>query len=185
MLIKNFFGHLGTVLRHRHKVMEHCFKAGIICRGLLHDLSKFCPTEFIPGILYFQGNRSPNEKEREISGYSKAWMHHKGRNRHHFEYWTDYNTVTKRIEPVRMPDIYIYEMFCDRVAASKIYNKENYTNNMPLEYFLRAKQRRIIEKETSDKLEFLLRMLSEKGEAACFRYIRRQVFKIKKYRTNR
>lgn len=180
MLIKNFFGHLGTVLRHRHKVMEHCFKAGIVRRGLLHDLSKFSPTEFIPGVLYFQGNRSPNEKEREISGYSKAWMHHKGRNRHHFEYWTDYNTVTKRLEPVKMPDIYIYEMFCDRVAASKIYNKENYTDNMPLEYFLRAKQRRIIEKETSDKLEFLLRLLAEKGEAACFRYIRRQVLRLKR-----
>lgn len=180
MLIKNFFGHLGTVLRHRHKVMEHCFKAGIIRRGLLHDLSKFSPTEFIPGVLYFQGNRSPNEKEREISGYSKAWMHHKGRNRHHFEYWTDYNTATKRLEPVRMPDIYIYEMFCDRVAASKIYNKEKYTDNMPLEYFLRAKQRRIIEKETSEKLEFLLRLLAEKGEAACFHYIRRQVCRLKR-----
>ena len=184
-LLKGFFGHLKTVMVHRHRVMVNCWKAGIIKRGLLHDLSKFSPTEFWQGVKYYQGNRSPNEMERETYGYSKAWLHHKGRNRHHFEYWTDYNTVTKRIEPVRMPDIYIYEMFCDRVAASKIYNKENYTDNMPLEYFLRAKQRRIIEKETSDKLEFLLRMLSEKGEAACFRYIRRQVFKIKKYRTNR
>lgn len=179
MLIHNFFGHLGTVLRHRHKVMEHCFRAGIIRRGLLHDLSKFSPTEFICGVRYYQGNRSPNEMEREVSGYSKAWMHHKGRNRHHFEYWTDYSPVTKRIEPVRMPDIYIYEMFCDRVAASKIYNRDKYTDDMPLEYFLCAKPRRVIEKETSDKLEFLLRLLAEKGEGVCFRYIRRQVKKMK------
>ncbi len=172
--MNNFFGHLKTIIRHRHKVMEHCFKAGIFWRGLTHDLSKFSPTEFIPGVLYYQGTRSPNEREREKIGYSKAWMHHKGRNRHHFEYWTDYNTKTKKLEPVRMPDKFIYEMFCDRVAASKIYNGENYTDDMPLNYFLRAKHRRIIETETAQKLEFLLRMLAESGEDEVFRYIKRQ-----------
>ena len=172
MIIKNFFGHLNTVVRHRHAVLRNCIKAGIVWRGLNHDLSKFSPTEFFPGVKYWQGNRSPNEMERETAGYSKAWMHHKGRNRHHFEYWTDYNPKTKLMEPVRMPDVFIYEMFCDRVAASKIYNKSGYNNSMPLAYFLRAKPRRSIEKETSEKLEFLLTMLAEKGEDETFRYIR-------------
>lgn len=171
----NFFGHLRTVNNHRRMVMIHCFRAGIPIRGILHDLSKYSPTEFIPGVLYFQGNRSPNEREREVMGASRAWMHHKGRNRHHFEYWTDYCPATKKLEPVRMPDVFIYEMFCDRVAASKIYNKENYNNSMPLEYFLRAKHRRIIEEYTAKKLEFLLRMLEEKGEDYTFRYIRRSM----------
>ena len=175
MLCKNFFGHLRTVQQHRHQVLIHCIKAGIPIRGLLHDLSKFSPTEFIPGVKYYQGTRSPNEREREVDGYSKAWMHHKGRNKHHFEYWTDYDPVVKRLEPVRMPDIYIFEMFCDRVAASKIYNKEKYNNSMPLEYFLRAKPRRVIEKTTAEKLEFLLTMLRDKGEDETFRYIRSQV----------
>ena len=175
MLVQNFFGHLSTVCRHRHMVMVHCFKAGIIKRGLLHDLSKFSPTEFIPGVLYYQGSRSPNEKEREVTGYSRAWMHHKGRNTHHFEYWTDYSTVTGTLDPMKMPDIYIFEMFCDRVAASKIYNKEKYNDSMPLEYYLRVKHRRIIEKKTAKKLEFLLTMLRDKGEDYTFRYIRRQV----------
>ena len=47
--------HLKTVLRHRHQVMLHCIRAGIPVQGLLHDLSKFSPTEFIPGALYYQG----------------------------------------------------------------------------------------------------------------------------------
>ena len=174
-MFDNFKGHLSTVTGHRKKVREHCFRAGIYWRGLMHDLSKFSPTEFIPGVLYFQGDRSPNEREREVMGYSKAWMHHKGRNRHHFEYWTDYSPVTKRLEPVKMPDVFIIEMFCDRVAASKIYNKEKYTDDMPLAYFMRAKHRRIIEAETAAKLEFLLTMLSKRGEDETFRYIRRQV----------
>ena len=178
-LAKNFRGHLRTVNQHRKMVLKHCIKAGIPIRGLLHDLSKYSPTEFIPGVLYFQGNRSPNEKEREISGYSKAWMHHKGRNRHHFEYWTDYSTVTKKMEAVPMPDIFIFEMFCDRVAASKIYNKEKYTNDMPLDYFLRSRPKRLIADDTARKLEFLLTMLRDRGEDYTFRYIRRQVRKKK------
>ena len=172
MLIRNFFGHLGTVMRHRHMVMKHCFKAGIIRRGLLHDLSKFSPTEFIAGVKYYQGNRSPTEREREISGYSRAWLHHKGRNRHHFEYWTDYSIKTGRLTPVCMPDVYIYEMFCDRVAASKIYKKEAYNDRCPLEYFLNGKGTRFIDPNTSEKLEFLLTLLAEKGEEEAFGYIR-------------
>ncbi|MCD7891693.1 MAG: DUF5662 family protein [Ruminococcus sp.] len=172
MLIGNFFGHLKTVLGHRHKVFINCCKAGIIWRGLTHDLSKFSPTEFIPGVKYYQGSRSPNEMERETIGFSKAWMHHKGRNRHHFEYWSDYSTDTKLLEPVRMPDVFIYEMFCDRVAASKIYNKKKYNNSIPLEYFMRGKNRRNVDQETSDMLEKLLVMLAEKGEDETFKYIR-------------
>lgn len=179
-MIKNFLGHLKTITAHRHMVMIHCFKAGIIKNGLLHDLSKYSPTEFIPGVLYFQGNRSPNEREREVNGYSMAWIHHKGRNKHHFEYWTDYSTKTGTLDPVKMPDKYIFEMFCDRVAASKIYKKDEYNDRCPLEYFLKAKKKREIEAVTAKKLEFLLTMLAEKGEDYTFRFIRKQVKKIRK-----
>ena len=95
--------HFITISKHRAAVLRHCVKAGIIWRGLLHDLSKFSPVEFFAGVKYFQGTRSPNEMERELFGYSAAWLHHKGRNRHHFEYWNDVNPVTKRYEPVKMP----------------------------------------------------------------------------------
>ncbi len=173
LLAYNFKGHLNTVLQHRHMVMRHCIKAGIPLQGITHDLSKFSPTEFIKGVLYYQGTRSPNEGERESYGYSYAWMHHKGRNRHHFEYWTDYDPRTRRLEPVKMPVRYVKEMFCDRVAASKIYNGENYTNSDPIKYFLRGKGKRMIHPDTSRLLEMLLRMLEIQGEDATFKYIRR------------
>lgn len=165
--------HFNTITRHRHKVIANCFRAGIPLRGLLHDISKYSPTEFIPGAKYYQGSRSPNEAEREEYGYSKAWLHHKGRNRHHFEYWTDYDTVTKELTAVKMPRVFLIEMFCDRVAASKIYNKESYNDSLPLQYFLKAKKVRFIHPETSEDIEFLLRMLQKKGERETFRYIRK------------
>lgn len=165
--------HFITITRHRHKVIAHCFRAGIPWRGLMHDLSKYTPTEFSEGARYWQGTRSPNEKAREDVGYSAAWIHHRGRNRHHFEYWKDYNMTTHREEPVKMPLIFVMEMFCDRVAASKIYQGDKYTDRHPIEYFLRAKPTRIIHPETSDLLESWLVMLAERGEKETFKALRR------------
>lgn len=170
--MKNFIGHFVTITKHRHLVIKHCKKAGVLWQGLRHDLSKYSPTEFCPGVKYYTGKRSPNEGERSEYGYSLAWIHHKGRNKHHFEYWTDYNPVSKLVEPVEMPVKYVAEMFCDRVAAGKIYNGDKYTDDSPLEYFMKAKHRRVIHPKTSDLLESLLRMLSEHGEEYTFAYLR-------------
>lgn len=167
--------HFITITKHRHVVIKHCRRAGIFWQGLRHDLSKYSPTEFIPGMKYYIGTRSPNEGEREDYGYSLAWIHHKGRNKHHFEYWTDYNPKSKLIEPVKMPVRYVAEMFCDRVAAGKIYKGKNYNDQSPIEYFMLAKGRRVIHPETSDLIESLLVMLSEKGEDETFKYIKNLV----------
>ena len=168
----NWIKHFSTITKHRHQVIRHCAKAGIFWQGVRHDLSKYTPTEFLNGIRNYQGYRSPNEQERETKGYSEAWMHHKGRNRHHFEYWTDYNPKTKKVEPVMMPLRFVAEMFCDRLAASKIYNKENYNNTQPLDYFLKGKARRTIHPQTSDLLESWLVLLKEQGEDAVFKTIK-------------
>ncbi len=170
--MNKLIGHFRTITKHRHLVIKHCFKAGIGFQGLFHDLSKYSPTEFIPGVKYYTGKRSPNEGEREEIGYSMAWMHHKGRNRHHFEFWCDYNINTKMFEPCEMPDRYIAEMFCDRVAASKIYLADSYTDQTPLSYFSARVKARFIHPSTEEKLRELLVMLAEKGEDETFRFIK-------------
>lgn len=172
--------HFITITKHRNKVISHCFKAGIGLQGLFHDLSKYGPTEFIPGAKYYQGTRSPNEREREIFGYSHAWMHHKGRNKHHFEYWVDLNMKTKQYEPVPMPLNYIAEMLCDRVAACKIYKGKDYTDSSALEYYLRGHARSKMHPDTADTLENWLKMLAERGETETFAYIKACVKASKK-----
>ena len=86
----HFFDHLRTVNRHRRLVRKYCFRLGLYWQGLTHDLSKYSPTEFFRSVKYYQGYRSPNDQERITNGVSLSWLHHKGRNRHHFEYWIDY-----------------------------------------------------------------------------------------------
>ena len=171
-LLSNAVKHFKTITKHRNLVMVHCFRAGIPVQGLLHDLSKYSPSEFIVGMKYYQGDHSPNDAERADKGYSSAWMHHKGRNKHHFEYWTDYYTKTHTVEPVEMPMKYVIEMFCDRVAACKVYRKDTYTDSSPLEYLEGHGTKIPIHPETLKVLHSLLKMLAEQGEAKTFRYIR-------------
>ena len=117
----NIKGHFETITRHKLLVMKYCFACGLYEQGLAHDLSKYSPTEFIPGCIYYQGDHSPNEAERLARGYSSAWLHHKGRNKHHLEYWIDYSTRKVGLAGMKMPLRYVCEMVCDRVAASQIY----------------------------------------------------------------
>ena len=179
--MNRFWGHLRTITKHRHLVMRHCFKAGIPWRGLLHDLSKYSPQEFIPGVRFYTGDRSPTAGERKQYGYSKAWMHHKGRNKHHYEYWSDFSLETHTNRPVKMPLVFVIEMFCDRVAACKVYQKDRYTDSSALEYYRRRLGEEDMHPETSKLLGDLVSMLSEKGEKETFNYIRTVLRKQKDY----
>ena len=172
----HFWAHLKTVHRHRALVRKYCFRLGLYWQGLTHDLSKFSPAEFLPGIRYFQGDRSPNDAQRRTSGYSAAWLHHKGRNRHHFEYWTDYSPTGEGISGVEMPPRYVAEMFCDRLAASKVYRGSAFDPGDPYRFFLRGKERRLlIHPATEALLETMLVTLRDQGEDAAFAYIRREI----------
>lgn len=171
--------HLATITRHRHQVIKNCFRAGIGARGLLHDLSKYSLSELLPSVRLYQGTRSPNERARELYGYSSAWLHHKGRNKHHFEYWQDVNVTTKRYEPIRMPDKYLKEMVCDRIAASKVYKGSCYTDSSALEYLLSGTDKEAMHPETYAKLLFYLTYLAENGEKELFRVMRKSSDGIK------
>ena len=175
--LKKVSGHLQTVLHHKLLVAKGCFAVGLYAQGLTHDLSKFQPEELVSGFRYFQGKQSPNNEERVVRGHSQAWLHHKGRNRHHYEYWTDYNIEAAKagkypVRPVQMPRKYVAEMLMDRIAASKTYMKEAYTDIEPLRYFERGKAGTLMHPQTAKELEYMLKLLAEKGEKECFRYVR-------------
>ena len=172
--------HFRTITYHKWLVLKGCFKVGLYLQGLMHDLSKYSPVEFWNGARYYQGNMSPNNAERLDKGYSAAWLHHKGRNRHHLEYWFDYDLPpNRRIIGMRMPDRYVVEMFIDRVAASKVYQKDAYTDRSALVYYQRGNMPELIHPEVKELLETLLEYLADNGEEAVWRYIRETVLKKK------
>ncbi len=165
--------HFSTITKHRHTVMRMCFRIGLYKQGLLHDLSKYSWVEFSRGYRFFQGDRSPNNYERELYGYSVSWLHHKGRNRHHFEYWLDYNEQKSgTVKGMPMPRRYIAEMYCDRVAACKTYQKENYTDASAVRYFLKGVGKQLMHPDTRRDIGYLLALLGLEGEEAAADYIR-------------
>ena len=123
--MNKFFSHLKTVNTHRKWVRHYCFKAGLYWQGLTHDLSKYSPVEFFESVKYYQGNRSPIDACKEDKGYSMAWMHHRGRNKHHREYWTDY--YDKGCYAICMPKKYAMEMLCDFLAAGRAYMGKDFS----------------------------------------------------------
>ena len=167
--------HLKTITHHKRLVMQGCFRVGLYWQGLTHDLSKYSPTEFWNGARYYQGTRSPNAAEREDKGYSEAWMHHKGRNRHHYEYWTDMSRKTWNYESLPMPRKYLVEMVMDRRAACMTYQGKNYKDDSALIYFNRGLERDKMHPQTRQELHYILTMLAEQGEEATFRYLKENV----------
>lgn len=158
--LKSFFGHLHTVNKHRLKVFILCCKAGIPLQGLVHDLSKYSPTEFLEGAKYYTGGYSPIKNRKEEAGYSEAWLHHKGRNKHHYEYWYD------NYAPIKTPIIpfkYFVEMVCDTMAAGLTYQGKNWTKDYQLNYWKSRSKGRLINKQMEKLVTKVYEDIAELG----------------------
>ena len=158
--VLKFFKHLNVVNRHRFKVFCLCCKAGQVWRGLVHDLSKYSPEEFFEGVKYYEGTHSPIRNCKIENGYSRAWLHHKGRNKHHYEYWYDY---TANIETPIIPYKYFVEMVCDSLAAGIIYQGKNWTEDYQLSYWLRGREKAKIHPKMDKLLTRVYTDVSKKG----------------------
>lgn len=158
----HFLKHLHTVNRHRFHVFVNCVRCGIPLRGLLHDLSKYSPTEFIISARNYTGVRSPiaNERKEEF-GYSKVFIHHTRRNRHHYEYWVD--VTTGDIILIPMPYPFALECCCDMISASMVYNGKKFTRDMPLQFFLRVKEKSMMHSATKTFIQMVLESYRDSG----------------------
>jgi hypothetical protein len=127
---------------------------GLYWQGIIHDLSKYGLAEFWGSAKYFQGNSTPVAAEKDALGYSVSWLHHKGRNPHHWEYWTDFRNGPVYAIPI--PEKYLKEMFCDMLGASKAYNKGTFNKKKPLDYFLRESPKWLIDERSKASLQEML-----------------------------
>jgi len=177
------WAHFKTITKHKWLVMKYCFKIGLYKQGILHDLSKYSWTEFRVGCKYYQGNRSPNNAEREEIGLSTSWLHHCGRNKHHFEYWIDYGINCESvITGVPMPRKYVAEMIVDRISASRNYSPDSYTNEAPYMYYQMGKEKLwFVHEQTDRDLNTLLYILSTEGEEKTLHYIKHVYLKEGKH----
>ena len=167
--------HFKTITHHRHLVRQYCFRLGLYYQGLTHDLSKYSPSEFWRGVKYYQGYRSPNDaggtrKQRALSDSPGD------------------ATATARIildrryciaddgkvymGGCKMPLKYVAEMFCDRIAACKVYQGDKYTDASAYDYYEKSRGHILIHPETGELIGKMLLVLKEQGEDAAFDYVR-------------
>lgn len=173
-----FFKHLHLVNKHRFYVCRNCFIAGQYKRGLLHDLSKYSPTEFLESVKYYQGDRSPIDACKEINGWSKAWMHHKGRNRHHWEYWID-NINNGYPEAILMPYEFAVEMLCDYIGAGQAYEGKNWTPGRQYMWWIRKRHNVLMHPVIKDFITTVLgEMAAEQGELSYTIYLKPKFLKM-------
>lgn len=167
-----FFHHFYTISKHRLIVCILCFKLGLYKQGLIHDLSKYSLVEFSSGVKYYQGDCSPIRIEKQIKGYSLGWLHHKGRNKHHMEYWADRNK--NGYYPIEMPIKYVLEMLCDRISACKVYFGNQYSDDCAYNYFISNHDPIDLNNNTSKLLDSLLLEVKEKGLNIAFKDIKKR-----------
>jgi hypothetical protein len=165
-LIKNCIKHFKLICSHKYYVFIECCKVGIPLQGLVHDLSKFSPTEFFTSAKYYIGTGTPIAEERKDKGWSDAWVHHAYKNKHHWQRWLDISETG--ITPVRIPRKYVFEAFCDMVGASKAYNRKEFKKEMPLEYFKKNEKSYIMHLDSSLLLELLLVEYSKGNKISFF-----------------
>ena len=160
MYLKNIVGHFMVITRHKWVVFKLCCKVGQPWRGLVHDLSKYSPTEFWEGVKYFNGKHSPITDAKKDKGYSQAWLHHKGRNKHHTDYWVDLSAPDKT--PI-IPYQYVAEMLCDKLAAGMVYNGKDWTKEYELDYWLNERDKTLVNDQVEALITEFLTQVSKDG----------------------
>lgn len=161
MYLAKFVRHLKTVVHHKSCVARYCFMCGLYYQGIVHDISKFSPTEFLESVKYYQGNRSPIDKCKEKKGYSNAWFHHKGRNKHHWEYWVD--DFEKGVIPKKMPFKYALEMVCDFLGAGQAYMGKNFSIKSEYAWWQKKRKVAILHKDTLAFVDALFDKMLQNG----------------------
>lgn len=137
--MSKYFKHFCLITKHRHQVIKNAFHMGIFFHALKHDLSKYQPKEFIASAKCYQGNKSPVFVTRELNdGYSFVAVHHTNKNRHHYEYWVDFYRGYALLKA--MPYKYAVEYVCDVLAASKTYDKKNFSGKVVYDYFMQREK---------------------------------------------
>jgi len=154
------FKHIKLVMKHKWIVFKLCCKVGVPWRGIMHDWSKFSPTEFFESVKYYDGHISPIQVCKKEKGYSEAWLHHKGRNKHHPEYWIDMSLPEKT---VIMPYKYAAEMICDKIAAGIVYSGKDWKPNTQIEYYMKERKLYLIHPQIDQFMIAVFKEVEQNG----------------------
>lgn len=121
--IKAVLQFVWATLQHKYFVLMAGLRTKVpIWRLIIHDLSKFGPSELLPYARQFHGDKTGNDE-----AFARAWLHHQNVNPHHWEYWVTRSgnklqSGAERVTPIDMPEHFVREMVADWMGASRSYS---------------------------------------------------------------
>jgi len=162
MRVIKHWEYLKYVLRHKWYVFLECCKLGIPFRGLLHDMSKFRPSEWFPYAEMFYGKYGNGfnggyawEHTANLQAcdkYNEAWLKHQNRNPHHWQYWVLINDDDPA-KCIFIPEKYYLEMIADWRGFSRAINGIDNTND----WYEKHKMKIKLHDFTRERIEILLK----------------------------
>ncbi len=177
MFVANLVKHAKTVFLHKFFVCKYCFLCGLYLQGILHDLSKFSPVEFFESVRYYSGTQSPINLCKKDKGYSKAWFHHRGRNKHHWEFWCD--NFEKGMTACKMPYKYALEMICDFLGAGAAYGGGKLDIDAEYKWWLNKRKMAILHPDTKALVDYVFLQMKNQGVKTTLKGIKKNSFEDK------
>ncbi len=167
--MKQYIQYMKYVLRHKWYVMNECFRNRLYWQGIIHDLSKFLPSEFVPYAEYFHNKDGSSKVVRGATGYYQAaetgdpeftvaWLFHQNRNPHHWQFWI-LALDDGGILSVPMPEKYAKEMVCDWVGAGKAqghFSPPDDPYNTTVSWYAKNKNKMVLHKDTREYVENMI-----------------------------
>ena len=130
--MKRYWQHFKALLKHKWLVLRECWKRGLYWRGLVHDLSRFRPSEFLPlARALYNPDGTPTDPSSVSTNpdYRRACLLHCHRNTHHPENWVlprheveGSNGNLLRAEVLPMNERDAIEAVCDLIAVVEANN---------------------------------------------------------------
>lgn len=120
--MRDHLAYLSYVLRHKWYVIKAAKKVDLpLWRAILHDWTKFLPSEWFPYVKNFYRSDGSRRPKSEVTTWIKvpfdeSWNAHQKRNKHHWQYWI-LTQDSGETEYMPIPHMYIREMVADWVGA--------------------------------------------------------------------
>jgi len=116
--LNKYTKYLSYLIRHKWFVFIECYKQGRPITGIMHDWTKFLPSEFFIYADYFYTDTTYKHILGIDDKFDCAWLKHIHRNKHHWQYWI-LREDDGGVKTIAIPYKYRVEMLCDWAGAGK------------------------------------------------------------------
>lgn len=132
------------LLKHKYWVAHMLFQRKLFIQGIMHDMSKFKPREFIKYAEHLSTNKKLDIKE--------TWVNHIHVNKHHWQYWVLLSDEGN-MQALEMPENYVIEMIADWYSTTICEKGFDRLQENVFRWYMERKDKLFLHQKTRQFLE--------------------------------